>query len=45
VVIDPVALHAELAGQGRGVDQPAKVDRRRAAEQLDHADGDRLDQL
>jgi hypothetical protein len=45
VVIDPVALHAELAGESCCVDQSAGVDRRPAAEQFDHADGDRLDQL
>jgi hypothetical protein len=44
VVIDPVALDAEFAGDGRGVDIRGSEEGRGRREQLDHAAGDRLHQ-
>ena len=46
VGINPVALHAQLVGQGCGIDQPDRtVLWFIGTQQLDDAPGDRLDQV
>ncbi len=41
--VDPVALDAQLARDGRGVDEPARARGAVLVQQLDHAPGDPLD--
>jgi hypothetical protein len=43
VEVDPVALDAQLARDGRGVDEPARARGTVLVQQLDHAPGDPLD--
>ncbi len=43
VEVDPVALDVQLAGDGRGVDEPARACCAVLVQQLNHAPGDLLD--